>query len=625
MKYFLGLSSTYGLGRTISHTFAIGNDFDLSELRAYLAAHYGATYDHVGVYSNGRSALTVALKAVTKRGDKVVITALTCYAVVQAVRAAGCVPIFADVDPNTLHYGGKELENVLATEKGITAIIVQNNLGIPADMANIEKVARANKLSIIEDLAHSVGVKYADGREAGTVGRATVLSFGKGKAIDAVTGGAVILTSPLDSPISQPEKRPAFRDNFRARFYPLISAIIRGGYKLSNKFGRILTGFFVKTHTIKKSADGDVDEHLRITYWQAKLALRQLQSVPHSGRKPIRDYYLVHDREDVLYELERKGFIFNDVWYETPVAPERYFDYSDFHPETCPVATKISTQIVNVPTWYDKEEMAPALRIIRKDLVDVDDISLEETVSEDAKKQISESLKIEKKRRKEKRKIKKKNTPRNRFYKLAEEGSKEEKVETEAPEEEDSLMGSSDLFSDDGPKMIVSTKETRQDRTAKDYLKQAAKASSKKGRAISKELKEAVKEKAEKVAKQRAKQQKEKNRPKSLQERRVERLVEDEERDRRDREGSDSWWLEDAEESKRREERGPARRTRENYFAEEPKPAKRTSVQPKPVAAADAGVDSLTGMRVAPKKLTEREKIKKDMEKGSFGGSGSVI
>ena len=198
MKYFLGLSSQYTAGQTLSHLFATGSEFDLSELRAFLAAHYGSTYDHVAVYANGRTALSVALKAICKRGGKVVITSLTCYAVVQAVKAAGLVPIFADVDPKTLHFGGKELEDALKGEDNVQAVIVQNNLGIPADIEAIEKVAKARKLQIIEDLAHCAGVRYADGREAGTVGRAAILSFGKGKSVDVISGGAVVFADPLD-------------------------------------------------------------------------------------------------------------------------------------------------------------------------------------------------------------------------------------------------------------------------------------------------------------------------------------------------------------------------------------------------------------------------------------------
>lgn len=365
MNYFLGLCSHYEPIDIVRHTFASGDEFSLSGLRAYLAAHYGATVDHVAVYNNGRTALTVALKALTKRGGKVVVTSLTCYAVVQAVKSAGMTPIFADVDKKTLHFGGKELETALSGEKDVQAVIVQNNLGIPADIESIEKVAKAHKLVIIEDLAHCVGIRYADGREAGTVGRAAVLSFGKGKSIDTITGGAVVFTDALDTPVEQPTELPKKSDIIRARFYPLLSVIIRGLYYIHPIAGKAFTAGLLRMHAIKRSADGDINSRQRMTYWQCKLVLRQLQALPHSGRAPIRDYYLVRDRETLLNKLEKNGYFFGDIWYTTPVAPERYFKKADFHPELCPVATELAHQIINLPTWYEKSDLKPALKIIK--------------------------------------------------------------------------------------------------------------------------------------------------------------------------------------------------------------------------------------------------------------------
>ncbi|MBR5620894.1 DegT/DnrJ/EryC1/StrS aminotransferase family protein [Candidatus Saccharibacteria bacterium] len=366
MKYFLGLSSQYKTADVFRHTFALGDEYFLSELRAYLAARYGATVDHVAVYANGRTALSVALKALTKRGGKVVVTSLTCYAVVQAVKSAGLVPIFADVDRDTLHFGADELEKALEGEKDVQAVIVQNNLGIPVDIKSIEKVAKAHKLEIIEDLAHCAGVKYADGREVGTVGRAAVLSFGKGKSIDTITGGAVVFTNPMDAPVTQPENLPAKSEILRARFYPLLSLVIRAGYMLYPAVGKALTAGFMKMHAIKRSADGVVDPKLRLTYWQCRLALSKLQSLPRRGAGPIRKFYLVEDREDLLNRLEKAGYYFRDIWYTTPVAPERYFRKADFHPEACPVATELAKKIINVPTWYSDTELKSAMNIIEE-------------------------------------------------------------------------------------------------------------------------------------------------------------------------------------------------------------------------------------------------------------------
>lgn len=432
MKYFLGLSSQYSVGDIFRHTLAIGDEYQLPELRAFLAAHYGATFDHVAVYANGRTALNVAIKSVVPRGSKIVVTSLTCYAVIQAVKSAGCVPIFADVDKETLHFGFKELEKALQGETNVKAIIVQNNLGIPVNIEEIEKVAKAHKLVIIEDLAHCAGVRYPDGREVGTVGRVAALSFGKGKSIDAVSGGAVVFTDPLDPPVKQPMNPPKHADNFRARFYPLFSLIIRRLYYLHPNAGKAFTAFLLKTKQIKRSADGVVDPKTRLTYWQCKMALRQLRSMPHRGRKPLRDFYLVKDRDEVLDGLEKKGYYFRDIWYDMPVAPKRYYNKADFHPDECPVATEIAEQIVNLPTWYDMAELRSARRFISAHLVENADENAENAeVPEDEMTEDEKRAKIKAEKAERKKQIKSdKKAKKDKAKKLKEDGAPDEEIET---------------------------------------------------------------------------------------------------------------------------------------------------------------------------------------------------
>ena len=463
MKYFLGLSSQYSLGDVFRHTLAIGDEYQLPELRAFLAAHYGSTFDHVAIYANGRTALNVAIRGVVPRGSKIVVTSLTCYAVIQAVKAAGCVPIFADVDKETLHFGAKELENALKGETGVKAIIVQNNLGIPVDIEAIEKVARAHKLAIIEDLAHCAGVKYPDGREVGTVGRAIALSFGKGKSIDTVSGGAVVFTDPLDPPAKQPTTAPKHSDNFRARFYPLFSLIIRRLYYIHPKVGKGFTAFLLKTKQIKRSADGAVDPKIRLTYWQCKLALRQLRSMPHRGRRPLRDFYLVKDREEVLAGLEKKGYYFNDIWYDMPVAPKRYFKKADFHPDQCPVATTLAEQIINLPTWYDPAELRSAKRLIMAHLVDNPDENAEnaevpeDEMTEDEKRAKIKAEKAERKKQLKAEKVDKKEKEK----KLMADGAQDEIIEEEEKKPKENAKQKLAKFLENASKKVAESPEEK--------------------------------------------------------------------------------------------------------------------------------------------------------------------
>lgn len=366
--YFLGQAANYRGLKTWKHFFAFGTENDSDELRAFLAAHYGTTRDRVALYHNGRSALAVAMKKLLPQGSEVVITALTCSAVVRAVKAAKCTPVYADIDLETLHFGAKELVKVLKKHRRVAAVIVQNSLGIPCDIKNIEEICKRKDLILIEDLAHCTGVFYPDGREVGTVGRVACLSFGKGKSIDTISGGAVVFRGDEDDPVKQPEKRPKLGESMRDRWYPFFAAQIRILYYIG--LGKLLTAFLIKIGCIERSADSRLATNTRLTHWQAKLALRQLKSLPRNGREPIRDFYLVKHRKELLRKLEKYGYVFNDIWYDVPVAPLRDYKKLRFPEEDCPVAVAVSKHIINIPTHYEKSELVTAYKIIKEYKID---------------------------------------------------------------------------------------------------------------------------------------------------------------------------------------------------------------------------------------------------------------
>ncbi len=372
---FLGQASNFrDHHKTLKHFFARGKKTDSNTLRAYLAARYGTDLDHVALYHNGRTALGVALRAFVPEHSGIMVTGFTCSAVIQAIRYAKCIPIYVDIDPETLNFTAKELDRAYvrhATDR-IAAVIVQNTLGNTGDIRPIEKFCRKNKLVMIEDLAHCTGCKYSDGREVGTVGRAACLSFGKGKSIDTISGGALIFNRPKDPAMEQPYQRPSLGDSARDRWYPVFGRQIRFLYHLG--LGKLWTSFLIKIGCISRSADAELDPTVYLPHWQAKLALRQIQSIPRSkrGRPPIRDFYLVRKRSLVLRRLEKMGYILNDTWYDTPVAPARYYKKMRYHESECPVATAVAKHIINLPTNYPKSDLTAAYKLIKEYQIDGD-------------------------------------------------------------------------------------------------------------------------------------------------------------------------------------------------------------------------------------------------------------
>ncbi len=393
---FLGLASNYSARDIWRHSFILGGKKDYNALESALAERYGSDLEHTSLIYSGRSAICLALKSFIesgkiKKGDHVVINGFTCYAVVEAVKKAGLEPVFADLE-NPLDVNGKKgdilganiirpdysaetLETILEKDKKAKVFILQNSFGLPVDISKFEKVKKGHNLLLIEDLAHCAGRKYQDGREIGTVGEATCLSFGKGKAIDTITGGAVILrdkeiTFPSSFDKTKLVRRKPNGDVPRASWYPVFAVIARGLSHLHLE--KYWLGLLLKLRWIERSADTKLQLDTTITWWQSRLALKQLKNLKN---KPLREYYLVDDRKKCLSELHSHGYYLEELWYEVPVAPSRYYKKAHFPEAKCINAKIFSEHVVNLPTWYKSKrrikEVKEAREIIKKQLMKV--------------------------------------------------------------------------------------------------------------------------------------------------------------------------------------------------------------------------------------------------------------
>ena len=200
---FLGLASNYTARSIWRHSFAHGRKKDYLDLEQELSRRYGAGLDQLSLTFSGRSAIYLALKSFIEsgrmeKGDHVAINSFTCHAVLEAINRAGLEPVYIDLERTVSgqilpNYSADSLAEAVKKDRKIKCFILQNTFGFPVDIRRFEKIKKDNNLLLIEDLAHCTGRKYPDGREIGTVGEAACLSFGKGKSIDTITGGAVVL------------------------------------------------------------------------------------------------------------------------------------------------------------------------------------------------------------------------------------------------------------------------------------------------------------------------------------------------------------------------------------------------------------------------------------------------
>jgi dTDP-4-amino-4,6-dideoxygalactose transaminase len=160
-----------------------------SEFAAYQEAEYGITVN------SGTTALQVALEALgIGPGDEVIVPAYSFQATAMSVILASAVPIFADIEPDTLNIDPDAVSD-LVTER-TRAVIPVHLAGLPADMLRLGQLAESRGILLLEDAAQAHGAVWR-GRKVGAVGDAGTFSFQASKNLCSGEGG-IVLTNDGD-------------------------------------------------------------------------------------------------------------------------------------------------------------------------------------------------------------------------------------------------------------------------------------------------------------------------------------------------------------------------------------------------------------------------------------------
>ena len=144
--------------------------------------------------SNATIGLELALISLNiSKKDEVIVTARSYYTSVSCISRIGAKPVFADISDN-LTISPNDIEKKIT--KKTKAIICVHISGIPCDMNKIIKIAKKNKLKVIEDCSQAHGAKI-NKKLVGTFGDISVWSFCNDKIISTLGEGGMISTNKL--------------------------------------------------------------------------------------------------------------------------------------------------------------------------------------------------------------------------------------------------------------------------------------------------------------------------------------------------------------------------------------------------------------------------------------------
>lgn len=155
---------------------------------------------------NGTAALEVALRlAGVKKEEEVITQALTFVATANAIAYNNAIPVFLDVDLDTMGLSPNAVEIFLEeygeireggcynkkTGRRIAACMPMHTFGFPVHLDELIVVCKKWNIPIVEDAAESIGSSYK-GKPTGSFGLVGAFSFNGNKVVTSGGGGSIV-------------------------------------------------------------------------------------------------------------------------------------------------------------------------------------------------------------------------------------------------------------------------------------------------------------------------------------------------------------------------------------------------------------------------------------------------
>ena len=141
------------------------------------------------IVGNGTTAIYLGIKSSLKKIKYVGVPNNSCIHLPIAIKLANCKPIFFDIEKN-----GYGIDINSLKKSKIDCLINVHSYGKPTKIDLIKKICQKKKIFLIEDVAVAQGGFYKK-KPLGSFGDVSILSFGKGKVLDAGLGGAILTDS----------------------------------------------------------------------------------------------------------------------------------------------------------------------------------------------------------------------------------------------------------------------------------------------------------------------------------------------------------------------------------------------------------------------------------------------
>jgi dTDP-4-amino-4,6-dideoxygalactose transaminase len=300
---------------------------------------------HVVSCANGTDAIYIALRGLgIGAGDEVITVTNTFIATAEAISSTGAKPVFVDVRADTALMDATKLAAAITPRT--KAIIAVQLYGQPADMDEINRIAAAHRLVVLEDAAQAHGARYK-GRRVGTLATAATFSFYPGKNLGAYGDGGAIATS----------------DDALAKRWAMIC-----DHGRTEKYLHEIEGVNSRLDTLQAAVLSV--KLARLDEWNAKrrnianMYLERLAGfdelvlpVVAEGNEPVWHLFVVrHPRRDTLRERMENDGIGVGIHYPVPLHLQPAYKHLGHARGAFPIAEELADTCMSLPMFPELAE-----------------------------------------------------------------------------------------------------------------------------------------------------------------------------------------------------------------------------------------------------------------------------
>jgi len=321
----------------------------VQKLEKKLAEYLGVK--HVVLVANGTAALEIAYRTLDIKGFAIT-TPFSFVATTSSLVTNGVLPIFADIDAETLNINFKNIEALITPNT--SAIVPVHVFGNACDVEAIDIIAKKYNLKVIYDAAHAFGVKYK-GESILKFGDISTLSFHATKLFHTIEGGALIIND--DSLV----EKARYLINFGIENEESIPEL--GTNAKMNEFEAAMGLCMLDEME-------EVLKKRKIVYEYYEEELNTLTPLPKKNMCSIQNYSYF----PIILKDEVQTLILKKSLNDNGIFPRRYFypsldtlDYIE-PKQFMPISRDISSRILALPMYPElsKDDQMKIIQIIKE-------------------------------------------------------------------------------------------------------------------------------------------------------------------------------------------------------------------------------------------------------------------